>query len=271
MAHHIGMSLVALTNALTGAALAAPLPRRPAGALGGAAAARARPAPARAPGAAGRPAPTRRCPTPSWSGRSVRELDTPDTPGAARRAARPAALHRDGEPLRRRATAATRTLAVTRWRADGDPRRHRSVLLPHGRDARPRLVRGATSRSARAADWYRAFLATDRVTFHRGDGDIETRTEIAVVPEDAAEVRRVTVTNNGDARARDRAHQLRRDRARAARRRPGPPGVRQPVRRDRVARLVFGDHRDAPPALGEGADRSGACTWWTPGRSASGR
>ena len=48
------------------------------------------------------------------------------------------------------------------------------------------------------ADWYRAFLATDRVTFHRADGDIETRTEIAVVPEDSAEVRRVTVTNNGD-------------------------------------------------------------------------
>jgi cyclic beta-1,2-glucan synthetase len=39
------------------------------------------------------------------------------------------------------------------------------------------------------ADWYRALLATDRVTFHRADGDIETRTEIAVVPEDAAEVR----------------------------------------------------------------------------------
>ncbi len=46
------------------------------------------------------------------------------------------------------------------------------------------------------ADWYRALLATDRVTFHRSDGEIETRTEIAVVPEDAAEVRRVTVTNH---------------------------------------------------------------------------
>ena len=47
------------------------------------------------------------------------------------------------------------------------------------------------------ADWYRAYLATDRVTFHRSDGYIETRTEIAIVPEDSAEVRRVTVTNNG--------------------------------------------------------------------------
>ena len=48
------------------------------------------------------------------------------------------------------------------------------------------------------ADTYHALLATDRVTFHRIDGDIETSTEIAVVPEDSAEVRRVTVTNNGD-------------------------------------------------------------------------
>ena len=49
-----GMGLVALTNALTAPGLAAPLPRRPAGALGRAAAARADPAPAGAAGAAGR-------------------------------------------------------------------------------------------------------------------------------------------------------------------------------------------------------------------------
>src|SRR5205814_10174498 len=41
--------------------------------------------------------------------------------------------------------------------------------------------------------------ATDRVTFHRRDHGIETRTEVVVVPEDAAEVRRVTVTNETDA------------------------------------------------------------------------
>ena len=48
------------------------------------------------------------------------------------------------------------------------------------------------------ADWYRAYLATDRVAIHRGDGEIETRTEIVAVPADGAEVRRVTVTNTGD-------------------------------------------------------------------------
>ena len=43
---------------------------------------------------------------------------------------------------------------------------------------------------------------------------------------------------HGDARAR--ADQLRRDRAGAARRRPGPPGLRQPLRRDRVRRPAAG-------------------------------
>ena len=52
------------------------------------------------------------------------------------------------------------------------------------------------------ADWFRAVLATDRVTFHRVDGEIETRTEVVAVPADAAEVRRVTVTNNSG-RARE--------------------------------------------------------------------
>ena len=63
----------------------------------------------------------------------------------------------------------------------------------------------------------------------------------------------MTVTNNSDDAARDRAHQLRRDRAGAARGRPRPPGVRQPLRRDRVARLGQRHHRHAPAALGQGA------------------
>ena len=33
------------------------------------------------------------------------------------------------------------------------------------------------------ADWYHAQLATDRVTFHRREHGIETRTEVVVVPE----------------------------------------------------------------------------------------
>jgi cyclic beta-1,2-glucan synthetase len=88
-------------------------------------------------------------------------------------------------------------LAVTRWRADGT--RDDTGQFCYVKDVtRGRLWSAAHQPVCAPADWYRALLATDRVTFHRSDGTIETRTEIAVVPEDSAEVRRVTVTNNGD-------------------------------------------------------------------------
>ena len=87
-------------------------------------------------------------------------------------------------------------LAIARWRSDGtkDDTGHFCYLKD--------LARGRTWSAAHQpvcapADWYRATLASDRATFHRTDGDIETRTEIAVVPDEAAEVRRITVTNNG--------------------------------------------------------------------------
>ncbi|HEX9054053.1 MAG TPA: glucoamylase family protein [Gemmatimonadales bacterium] len=88
-------------------------------------------------------------------------------------------------------------LAVTRWRADGTQDGTGQFCYVQDLGA-GRLWSAAHQPVGAPADWYRAFLATDRVTFHRADGDIETRTEIAVVPADAAEVRRVTVTNNGD-------------------------------------------------------------------------
>ncbi|MGV3708208.1 MAG: GH36-type glycosyl hydrolase domain-containing protein [Gemmatimonas sp.] len=87
-------------------------------------------------------------------------------------------------------------LAVTRWKADAtlentgqfcyvqDVSRNRHWSVAH----QPTCV---------PADSYSAILATDRVTFTRVDGDIETRTEIVAIPVDAAEVRRVTLTNSG--------------------------------------------------------------------------
>ena len=45
------------------------------------------------------------------------------------------------------------------------------------------------------ANWYRVLFASDRVTFIRRDGDIETQMEIAVASDDAAEVRRVIIYN----------------------------------------------------------------------------
>jgi cyclic beta-1,2-glucan synthetase len=86
---------------------------------------------------------------------------------------------------------------VSRWRADGT-RDHTGQFCYVKDLARGRVWSAAHQPVAATADWYRALLATDRVTFHRADGDIDTRTEIVVVPTDAAEVRRVTVTNHGD-------------------------------------------------------------------------
>lgn len=87
-------------------------------------------------------------------------------------------------------------LAVTRWRSDRT--RNASGQFCFVRDLTSGAVwsaaiqpYGAHPRSSHA------HLALDRVTFERLDGDIETRTDITVVPADAAEVRRVTLTNRG--------------------------------------------------------------------------
>ncbi len=45
---------------------------------------------------------------------------------------------------------------------------------------------------------YNVTLAVDRATFHRRDGDFETRTDIVVVPGESAESRRVVVSNLSD-------------------------------------------------------------------------
>jgi cyclic beta-1,2-glucan synthetase len=44
-------------------------------------------------------------------------------------------------------------------------------------------------------DYYRVLFASDRITFHRRDDEIDTTMEIAVAPGEAAEVRRVTLLN----------------------------------------------------------------------------
>ena len=88
-------------------------------------------------------------------------------------------------------------LAVTRWRSDGT--RDDTGQFCYVKDvARGRTWSAAHQPVCAPADWYRALLASDRVTFHRADGPIETLTEIACVPQDSSEVRRITLTNNGD-------------------------------------------------------------------------
>jgi len=86
--------------------------------------------------------------------------------------------------------------AVTRWRADGT--RDDAGQFCYVRDLTSGRLWSTGSQPVGApADASRTCLALDRVTLQRTDGDIETRTEITVVPGDAAEVRRVTLTNAG--------------------------------------------------------------------------
>ncbi|HEY3587759.1 MAG TPA: carbohydrate-binding protein, partial [Myxococcaceae bacterium] len=88
------------------------------------------------------------------------------------------------------------TLAVTRWRADGTS--EATGQFCYLKDLGSGRVWSAAHQPVCApADAYHVMLATDRAVFHRTDGAIETREEITVAPDDGAEVRRITVTNNG--------------------------------------------------------------------------
>ncbi len=194
MAHHVGMSLVAFTNLLTddrwqarfhadalvksvALLLHEGIPRR----LVLREAQETPPEEARTEHEAERPA--------------VRAVDTrhPSPPRIALLGASPytVMLNHTGSGYSR-----YRDLAVTRWRADGtsDDTGQYCYVKDHGTGRR---WSSATQPGGAPADWSRATLASDRVTLARVDGDIDTRTEITVVPHDAAEVRRVTLTNTG--------------------------------------------------------------------------
>ncbi len=135
-------------------------------------------------------------PRPEMERPAVREIDTADTP-------RPEVALLGHLPYTIMVTNAGsgysrfEDLAVTRWRADGT--RDSTGCFIYVKDLDTGGVwSSAYQPTCTEPDWYRAVLASDRVTFLRVDGDIETRTEIAVVPEDSAEVRRVTLTNNSN-------------------------------------------------------------------------
>ena len=195
MAHHVGMSLVALTNAVTDGIWprrfhAEPLvrsaelllheriPRR----LVFHDARETRPEDA--------------LPDPALERPVVREIDTPDT-------AQPHVALLGRLPYTIMVTHAGSgysrfgDLAVTRWRADGTT--DHTGQFCYVKDVAAGHVWSAAHQPVCAeGEWYHAFLATDRITFHRRDHGIETRTEIAVVPDDSAEVRRITVINETD-------------------------------------------------------------------------
>jgi cyclic beta-1,2-glucan synthetase len=194
MAHHLGMGLVALTNALRGQIwqdrfhadplvrsaellLYERIPRR---------LSLQKPQTARAEAS---------LPDPDLERPAVRELDTADTPQPAvallGRLPYIIMVTNGGSGYSRH-----EDRAVTRWRADGTT--DAAGQFCYVKDlSRGRVWSTAHQPLCAAADSYHVTLATDRVVFHRSDGPIETRTEITVVPDDGAEVRRVTVTNNG--------------------------------------------------------------------------
>ncbi|HVE78216.1 MAG TPA: glucoamylase family protein [Gemmatimonadaceae bacterium] len=195
MAHHSGMTLVALTNVLTAQRwphrfhadpivraaellLHERVPRR---------LVLQEPQVAR---------PDEALPDPELERPAVREVDVPDTPqpyvALLGRLPYTIMVSHCGAGYSR-----YEEMAVTRWRADGT-RDHTGQFCYLKDLGDGRAWSAAHQPLCAPADWYRALLATDRVTFQRGDGEIETRTEIAVVPQDSAEVRRVTVTNHGD-------------------------------------------------------------------------
>jgi cyclic beta-1,2-glucan synthetase len=196
MAHHVGMSLVALTNALTEdlwprrfhtdplvrsaqLLLHERIPRRLLFQT---------PRVPRPPVAQSGPA----VDTPA-----VREFDTTDTPqpriALLGRLPYTIMISHCGGGYSRYGS-----LDVTRWRADGtaDATGQFCYVKTVGTS---HIWSAAHQPVCAPAEWYRASLSTDRVTFMRREHGIETQTEVVVVPEDAAEVRRVTVTNTTDA------------------------------------------------------------------------
>jgi cellobiose phosphorylase len=86
-------------------------------------------------------------------------------------------------------------LALTRWRPDITSDDWGSFC--YVRDVDRREVWSTTHHpTGREADEYEVIFANDRAMFRRIDGEVETRTEIVVSPEDDAELRRVSITNH---------------------------------------------------------------------------
>ena len=92
-----------------------------------------------------------------------------------------------------------RDLAVTRWREDGTCDDWGTYC--YLRDPLDGTVWSAAFQpTGRRADRYEAVFTEPRVEFRRRDGDFDTHTEIVVSPEDDIELRRVRVTNRARVR-----------------------------------------------------------------------
>lgn len=89
-----------------------------------------------------------------------------------------------------------RGLPVTRWR--GDPTRDADGQFIYVRDVRTGAVWSAAYQPARREpDEYAVTFSADRASIRRRDDDVSTLLEVAVSTEDDVEVRRITVRNHG--------------------------------------------------------------------------
>jgi cyclic beta-1,2-glucan synthetase len=88
-----------------------------------------------------------------------------------------------------------RDVAVTRWREDATIDGWGAFCYVRDLESRE-FWSAAYHPVGREADSYEVTFAPDRAVIRRRDGSIETFTEITVSPEDDAEIRRVSVTNH---------------------------------------------------------------------------
>ncbi len=90
-----------------------------------------------------------------------------------------------------------RGLPVTRWRRDAT--RDADGQFVYLRDVRGGAVWSAAYQPTRhEPEDYAATLSADRATFRRRDDELSTRLDISVSPEDDVEVRRISVRNHGN-------------------------------------------------------------------------
>src|SRR5688572_25236678 len=89
-------------------------------------------------------------------------------------------------------------LAMTRWREDLTTDEWGSFIYVRDLDTRE-VWSTSYQPTEREPDEYEVTFAPDRATWRRLDGEVEIRTEIVVSPEDDVELRRVSVTNHGRA------------------------------------------------------------------------
>ena len=128
----------------------------------------------------------------------------------------------------------------------------------------------------RPADAYEVVFSADKALFRRRDGDIETLLEIAVSPEQLAEVRRITLTNHGNHPRELELTSYAGDRPPRSRCRPGSSGVWKALSGNRVGRRfgfpalpapstsaqeqpIWAVHVDGRRSLGPGLHRVGTC------------